>query len=245
MAKMYELLAEIIPIQRALEDASTPELVEKTQEQFPLSAIVPLEEIRELSAESARLAVEADCPDTLEEKAEKARKMARLAELRLMALDKLEGLTRWYRQLQGEKEMMDEEYAELGRRRAAAVSRFEWVKGFIRSSLTVLGVSKHKAGPFTLALQANPVAVECVGQMPEKWLKPPAPREPNRAQILADFTAEVHEETARLCREQGLTADPKHKGKVAAAEIEAWEIVAAKYKAQGVEFKRGTHLRVT
>lgn len=90
---------------------------------------------------------------------------------------KVENCAYWTRNLIGENAAIKQEEDRLKKRRKANENKVKWLNKYVQDFLDISGLTKFKAGIFTLSIQNNPPSLEIYDAtlIPEQYLKPQAP----------------------------------------------------------------------
>ena len=117
------------------------------------------------------------------------------------AMEKRDRVASFIEASEGRADTMEAEAARILRRAAALRNATDRLKGFVVSVMRATDQKKLAGMVRTLAIQQNPVSVEVVGDVPEKYLLPqkPAPaRMPDKRKIKQDLESGYSVPNSRL-----------------------------------------------
>lgn len=144
----------------------------------------------DLEAEMLELTIALDDGETIT-----AEVLARLAE-RFHEVDdaidrKVEGWARWIRQLEVDAETAQREAKRLAKRAGAYEDFAERLREKLKDAMIRIGKERVKTALLTVSVRACPPSVASVSipDLPTRYLRPPAPPEPDKSAILAAWRA--------------------------------------------------------
>ncbi len=93
------------------------------------------------------------------------------------AEDKVKNIVKWIRNLKGDNTAIKEEETRLKNKRIANENKIKALSLYLEDFLKTSGLTRLKAGLFTISLQNNPSSLEIYDAtlIPEQYLKPQAP----------------------------------------------------------------------
>lgn len=103
--------------------------------------------------------------------------------------DKIEGIAKVVRNLEAERDAAKKESDRLAQRARGFDSQIKWLKRYAAEAMDAVDHDKKiKTGLFTIWVQPAsqaPLIIDEGVEVPEEFLKPPAPRAPDRAALKA------------------------------------------------------------
>ncbi|MCR4287380.1 MAG: siphovirus Gp157 family protein [Deltaproteobacteria bacterium] len=124
----------------------------------------------------------------------------RLDDCGLAFTQKVEGIARWTKNIEGKEAALDAEIARLQARKKATVNLRERLKGYLLESMTTADKLKVEFPAFTVAVQRNPPSAEITNKdiLPSKYLEVVMDVAVDKKALLDDLKAGVKVEGAKL-----------------------------------------------